>query len=77
MEKDIHNLLGIRVEDIIEIVYGMDIDASSVLVDFEVEILGVSSPKRKFLSLALCFQRFSCFHWRLRSMIEVTFELGQ
>lgn len=78
MEKDIgNNFLGIRREDIIGIVYGININVPLVSVDFEVKILGVSSPKRWFLSLALCFDRFSCFQRRLRSMTEATFELGQ
>lgn len=40
VKNDVCNFLGIRGEDL-KIVYGMDMDASPLLVDLRVEIFGV------------------------------------
>lgn len=44
MEKDVCNILGIKGEDIVGIVCGMDMDAPPISVDFGMEILGVPVP---------------------------------
>lgn len=44
VEKDVCNILGIKGEDIVGIVCGMDMDAPPISVDFGMEILGVPVP---------------------------------